>query len=100
MFDLKFASSRVEFDPSSSASSHRILTASENRECITFFPPAAGGVTLSNESGGTFGNGLTLMPGMAPVYLHVKKDGNVVQLEWYAVYSSFINPVSWIQALA
>jgi hypothetical protein len=92
--------SRIEFDPATAGTAHRLLGESTQRVAITFFPPATGNVTLSNDPAPTANNGWVLQLPAAPINLTLMQDGDCVQREWYAVYSGAFAPVGFIQTLS
>lgn len=67
---------------------------------ITFFPPASGRATLSNETPVVAGSGITLVPGQHEVYLSIHNCGDTVQREWYVIYDGTTAAMTWIEALA
>ncbi len=99
MHDMPKLASRVTFDPSTSSASHSIISASEKRIALTFFAPATGSVTLSNETPAVAGNGIVMGAGHDDVNLWLGYHGDVIQREWYAVYSGTFAPVAWIDTL-
>ncbi len=90
--------SRVQFDQLTTAGPRIVLSSSDKRVSLTFFPPDTGAVTLSNDSPASFGQGIVLTPSSFPVKLHLKRDGDCVQREWFALYTGVFAPVSWIEA--
>lgn len=91
--------SRIEFDPSTVGTAHRILGESTQRKELWFFPPATGNVTLSNDPSPIANNGIVLQLPQNPIKLTYDADGDCVQREWYAVYAGTYAPASWIQVL-
>lgn len=93
-------SGRVEYDNAASlTASHLILSQSDKRSHITFFSSPNDTITLTNDGPAVIGNGITLLPGAPPLYLCTHFHGYAVQGEWYAIYSSGLKPLSWIQAM-
>ncbi len=91
--------SRTTVDPITTAASHVVMGQSLQRVAITFFAPASGQATISNETPVTSGNGIVLIPGQAPVVLSLYHQGDCVQREWYVIYSGLVSAMTWIETL-
>jgi hypothetical protein len=89
----------IQFDKSPSTASKRLLSFSEKRVSITFFPPQTGSAFLSNDPGLSANQGMTLVAGMVPIYLDRRLQGDCVMREWFVVYDSTGTGVSWIEAM-
>lgn len=90
---------RIAFDAIGGSSSIRILGNSTARMKLTIYAPQLGSVTISNEPNVQVGDGIFLTAGMAPLYFDVDFHGNCVQREWYIIYSSSGEDLSWIETL-
>lgn len=92
-------SSTLQTDGNTGATSHQLVGNSSFRHTITFFPPATGLATISNQSPVVANSGMILQPGQSPIYLDADWHGSVVQDAWYVIYTGTAAPVSWIEGM-
>jgi len=92
-------SSRVNYDQIAANAAHLILSSSDKRYAVTFYPSSLSVVWITNEPTPIAGQGIALLPGAAPVRLCVEDDGDTVQKEWYAIYSGPISPIAFVETL-
>lgn len=92
--------SRIQVDPITGASSHRLMSYSTHRSRLRVWPPLVGTATLSNEPNVVPGSGIVLQIGMPPVDLHFRHDGDIVWHEWYVVYGGGGGPVAFVETMS
>lgn len=91
--------SRIEFDSNTSGASHRLIGESTQRKGLFLFPPATGNATLSNDPNVVVNNGIVLQLPQPYLYLTAELHGDIVQREWYVIYSGVAAPIGFIQVM-
>jgi len=89
--------SRINFDPTPGVVAHLLLAQSNKRVGLILFPPTGGTAVLSNDPAPSGNNGITMEATMAPVHLYLEQCGDVIQKEWYVLYSAAASVMGWIE---
>ncbi len=88
---------RVNFDSAAALTTHQIMGPSLLRSKIIFFAPFQGRVTISDNPVSGDGNGISLVPGQAPLVLTAALHGDIVKRPWHALNAGVLAPVSWVE---
>lgn len=91
--------SRIQFDRNPADTTHQLIGNSPKRFSLTFIPPQAGTVTISNDSPAVANEGVVLTAGQTPITLRADIHGDCVQDEWYVVYSGGATRLGYIEAI-